>query len=246
MAVVEVDSVQPEADAQAFERVVRSRRSVRRFLDEPIPEAVLDRCLELAVLAPNSSNLQPWGFHVVREPALRARLAAACFGQRAATTAPTLIVVTARTATWRATAARILADWPDGHPPPVVRQYYAGRAQFFYAQGPLGLFGLVKRAWYGLLGLRRPVPRNPVSRADMRLWAAKSTALAAGQLMLALRAQGWDSCPMEGFDERRVRRLIGYPRDAFTVMVVAVGRRAPDGIYQSRQRLPLDEVVQRH
>lgn len=50
---------------QAFREVVESRRSVRRFTDTPIPDDVLADCLRLAMLAPNSSNLQPWEFYVI-------------------------------------------------------------------------------------------------------------------------------------------------------------------------------------
>ena len=46
---------------------IESRRAVRRFLPEAVPDAVIRDCLELAVLAPNSCNLQPWSFQVVRE-----------------------------------------------------------------------------------------------------------------------------------------------------------------------------------
>lgn len=67
------DSEQPEKkryyepapqdiDVEQFKKVVESRRSVRKFTDKPIPEDVLDACLDLALLAPNSSNLQPWTF----------------------------------------------------------------------------------------------------------------------------------------------------------------------------------------
>jgi len=48
--------------------------------------------------------------------------------------------------------------------------------------------------------------------------------------MLALRAAGYDSCAMEGFDEPRVKRLLKLPRAARVVMVIAAGRRAEGGV----------------
>jgi nitroreductase len=54
--------------------LIESRRAVRRFTPEPVPDAVIRDCLELAVLAPNSCNLQPWSFQVIRDPALLAQL----------------------------------------------------------------------------------------------------------------------------------------------------------------------------
>ena len=91
----------PEIDVDEFRKVVTSRRSVRRFDDTPIPDAVLQDCLDMALLAPNSSNLQPWEFHVVRTPALKKSLAHACLGQNAARTAQELVVVVARLETWK-------------------------------------------------------------------------------------------------------------------------------------------------
>lgn len=237
----EPDTVDPHIDAPALARVVQTRRAVRRFTPEPIPEAVLERCLDLALLAPNSSNLQPWEFYVVRSEPLRTQLAFACMNQNAARTAPVLIVVVGRTQSWRVHAAEILAQWPEA--PKIVKDYYGGKVQIFYEQGPLGLYGAVKKLWYAWLGRKRAVPRTPTSWADMRLWAAKTCALAAENLMLALRSEGYDSCPMEGFDETKVCKLIGYARDGFTVMVIACGRRAADGIYQPRLRLARERFV---
>ena len=48
--------------------------------------------------------------------------------------------------------------------------------------------------------------------------------------MLTLTAHGVDSCPMEGFDEPRVKQLLGPPHTAEIVMVMAAGRGAADGV----------------
>src|SRR5450830_1139506 len=44
---------------------IASRRSVRDFLDTPVPEAVIRRVLEHALRAPSGGNLQPWHLHVL-------------------------------------------------------------------------------------------------------------------------------------------------------------------------------------
>lgn len=153
----------PAVDLEAFRAVVTSRRSVRRFDTTPLPSEVLDDCLDMALLAPNSSNLQPWEFHVVRTEALRRQLAAACLDQNAARTAQALIVVVARTATWPEHCDLMLENWPEETVPRIVDNYYRKLARIHYRQGPLNLFGLAKRAVSMLAGLRRPVPRGPFS-----------------------------------------------------------------------------------
>ena len=47
------------------------RRSVRRFLPNPVPREVLERLLVAATSAPSSSNRQPWRFAIVTAPTLK-------------------------------------------------------------------------------------------------------------------------------------------------------------------------------
>ena len=62
---------------QARHRWLRSRRSVRRFRDVPVPEAVVHRILRTAMRAPSAHNRQPWRFVWVRNRRTRRRLAVA-------------------------------------------------------------------------------------------------------------------------------------------------------------------------
>lgn len=235
-----------ETSFEEFRKVVESRRSVRRFDDTPLPDDVLGDCLDMALLAPNSSNLQPWEFHVVRTPGLKKKMAEACLGQNAARTAQVLVAIVARTQTWQEHCDLMLEHWPEETVPGIVDTYYRRLARLHYTQGPLNVLGLGKRAFAAVAGLSRPVPRGPFTQADMKVWAAKSVALGAENFMLALRAHGFDSCPMEGFDEHRVRRLLDLPSDAFVVMVVGCGKRAPDGVYHPRLRFARERFVKEH
>jgi len=230
------------ASPQALRLLLESRRAVRRFLPEPVPDEVIRDCLELAVLAPSSCNLQPWSFQVVREPALLARLHPVCMSQNAAR-APLIIAVLARPDTWKQACANVIDYWPEPEVPERIRHFYASTAPFQYNQGPLGLLGLFKRQLVRLMALRKPLMRKPNSRADMRLWAVKSTALAAENLMLAFQSHGYATCPMEGFDEVRLRRVLDIPRQAIPVMLLAVGRQGEKAVYNPRLRFPLEQHV---
>lgn len=59
------------ARAAGFKDELVTRRSVRDFSARPIPNGVLEACLETAVTAPNGANLQPWHFSVVQDPLLK-------------------------------------------------------------------------------------------------------------------------------------------------------------------------------
>ena len=71
---------------------IESRYSVRTYKDKPVEQDKLERVLEAARLAPSGSNRQPWKFVVVRDAALRSKLAAACNDQTFIGTAPVVIV----------------------------------------------------------------------------------------------------------------------------------------------------------
>lgn len=48
-----------------FDEVVMGRRSIRGYLDKPVPREVIEDVLRLAMRAPTSYNTQPWNFHVI-------------------------------------------------------------------------------------------------------------------------------------------------------------------------------------
>ena len=62
---------------QEFWQVLHSRRSVRRFQPQPVPEDVVRRILEAATWAPSAHHRQPWRFAVLASLEARSRLAQA-------------------------------------------------------------------------------------------------------------------------------------------------------------------------
>ncbi len=72
--------------------------------------------------------------------------------------------------------------------------------------------------------------------------AIRSCAMAAQTLMLAARAMGYDSCPMDGFDFDKVARLIKLPKDHIITMVVDIGKATEEPPVRAGQ-LPMKEVV---
>ncbi|MDA0940582.1 MAG: nitroreductase family protein, partial [Bacteroidetes bacterium] len=87
---------------------------------------------------------------------------------------------------------------------------------------------------------------EPVGWSDMRVWAHKTTALSAAHFMLAMRAEGYDTCPMEGMDSRRVKKILGLPWKAEVCMVISAGRRTAKGIYGDRFRFPKNSFFNEH
>lgn len=59
-------------------KLVRKRRSIRRFKPDPVPDEYIDKIIEVARWAPSSLNQQPWEFVVVRELELRQKILQYC------------------------------------------------------------------------------------------------------------------------------------------------------------------------
>lgn len=236
------------ARIKVFKEIVNSRRSVRVFDNVEVPEQVIEDCLDMALKAPNSSNLQPTEFYWVREKNNKASLVEACFSQPAASTAAELVVCVARTKTWKQNCKKMLETFKveEGKGERIPKSawyYYQKLAPIMYNQGFLGVRGKIKKIIITAVGVFRVVPREPNSQEEMKLWATKSSALACENFMLAARAYGYDTCPMEGYDARRIRKLLKLPSDAAPVMVISIGKRSSKGIYGPQIRFPRESFI---
>ena len=236
-------------EASIFNEIVNNRRSIRIYDDKiPFDESSVDRSLERAILSPNSSNLQLWEFYRVKTKAKKDELAKYCLGQNAAKTANELIVFVARKDKWKQHAEFVLNESKKSFPAKLgkreklVIDYYSKIIPTLYFSDPVDLTGSLKQIVSGVGGGFQPIPRE-VTATDMRIVVHKSVALAAQTFMLSMKAEGYDSCPMEGFDSRRVKKFLGLPRAAEINMIVSVGTAKPEGVYGERIRIPKEEVI---
>lgn len=237
-----------------FDEIVEFRKSNRRFdPDVPVPTEVMEKALKHATLAPNSSNMQLWEFHWVSTPEMKAKLATACLGQGAARTAQELVVVVARRDKWRHRVqwhkSLILKDAEkvglEAKSTKLRLKYYTKLMPFTYANDGLGILGLVRRLMSFSIGLFRPIYRAK-GTAQQQVTVHKSAALASQNLMMSLASEGFNSCPMEGFDAVRVKRLLGLSRRAEITMIIGIGKGTEKGFWGPRRRLPMEEVVYKH
>jgi len=84
-----------------FQQLVRSRRSIRRYLDQLVEREKILTCIEAARLAPSADNVQPWRFLIIDDPELKTQYAKEVFSgiysiTRFAEKAPVLILILAR------------------------------------------------------------------------------------------------------------------------------------------------------
>ena len=72
--------------------------------------------------------------------------------------------------------------------------------------------------------------------------AMRSCGMAGMTIMLAAKAMGYDSCPMDGFDFDAVAKIINLPDDHVISFMIAVGKGTKEA-WPKPGRLPLNEVV---
>jgi nitroreductase len=64
-----------QISAQSLLTLLKSRRSIRRYRPDPVPDEMIEQLLEAGRWAPSASNRQPWAFVVVRDEAIRREVA---------------------------------------------------------------------------------------------------------------------------------------------------------------------------
>jgi nitroreductase len=232
-----------------FQKIVNHRRSTRSFdANYDVPGEVIEGCLRNAILSPNSSNLQLWEFQWIESPELLQKLIPLCLGQSAAKTAKHMVVFITRKDKWRERAKwnyEQIKKGIQGKPQKIQKRgldYYKRLIPIVYMDDGLGIFSVLRKSVSFVLGIRKPFYRLG-GKAEQRIVVHKSCALAAQTFMLSVAAEGLHSCPMEGFDKKRIKKLLELPRGAEINMIVSVGKGTEKGVWGPRFRVPFNEVV---
>ncbi len=198
------------------------RYAVKKF--DPAKKIPADTwsALESAlVLAPSSYGLQPWKFIVAQDPALRARLTAASFGQTQVADCSHYVVFALRKDLGAADVDRYIDRTV------AVRGGTRERLQAY-----------------------RDLMVNSMERARgqgrLDTWMSHQAYIALGQFMAAAALLGVDTCPMEGLEPPKYDEILGLAAQGYaTLCGCAAGYRAGDDKYAAARkvRFPASEVV---
>jgi len=228
-------------------RAILQRRAVKAFDPVEISPALREQILDAARHAPSSFNLQPYKFYWAGSTPKKNAIARLCLGQKPAETASALVVAVADLASLSATSEAQL-DWmrrsnfSEEKTHDYERTAKIGRILFL--SGPFEMFAAFKWVVFRLLNLWKVMGMPPLFRKDQFKWATRSTSLACQNLMIAAEALGMNTCPMEGFDGRRLSRLLGLSRRHHEiVMVIAIGKKSHVVNQPPQWRRPLDRTV---
>ena len=134
----------PKINYKEFEKVINSRRSVRAFTNEKIPDDIIKKSLNNALIAPNSSNLQVWEIYWVKNNDSKKNLIKACLSQPAASTAKELFVFVARPDNWKRNNKLMLEYLKRNKiKSKSVNHYYSKITSLVYNQGYFNILGYI-------------------------------------------------------------------------------------------------------
>lgn len=235
----------------SLREILEHRRATRIFdKDKEIDKAAVKDCIEQAMLTPTSSNMQLWETYHITDAEVLKQISTACLSQVTARTAKQMVVFVTRQDKYKAHAKEILNFERENikrsspadrvaHRTKNLELYYNKLMPFVYSRG-LGLIGLFRKSLMMCVGLFRPILRQ-VSEQDIRVVVQKSCGMVAETFMIAMSEKGYDTCPVEGFDCLRIKRILNLPSSCEINMVVTCGIRADKGVFGDRFRLPLNE-----
>lgn len=214
-------------------QAVVSRRSIRRFLPDPIDRTVLERVLDKARLAPSGGNLQPWNAHVLSGAAL------------------TRLIDTVGEIVPQGRAA--FSSEYAIYPPELGGRYEQSRigvGEAMYGalgvtrenkRGRLAQFALNYRAFGApvLMLIHTPRTMGPPQWADIGMWLQT--------VMLLLREEGLDSCAQESWAvyQRHIRTCVPIPDSHILFCGLSIGHRDPDAPINTfpAARAPMNDMI---
>ena len=185
----------------------RARRSMKSFKSDPIPEATLQELLSLMQDAPSSWNFQPTRVVMIRSMAQKEALAAAAWGQKQILEAPVTFVFAVSIRGWEKNMSEILKS------------------------------GVSSGAWpqkfADWIGENAPGFQKGLGDKE-REYAIKDAIIMATTLALAAQSKGYSNCYINGWDEAKVKEIIGVEGDKD----IAIALLLPIGLPNSQPKHP--------
>ncbi|WP_263366243.1 nitroreductase family protein [Edaphobacter bradus] len=183
-------------------QAIEERRATPSFDGTPIPAEDLKQILNAGLHAPSGFNLQPWRFIVVQSLEQKKKLRAASFNQAKVEEASAVIVACGDADAWRKDLDMMLKMGRNGGMP----EAYAAQAE-------------VRVSNY----------MANFSTEQMQSWLTKQVTLAFTHMLLMAEVMGYDTAPMEGFEQERVHEVLRLPMSYWVVALLGVGHlKGPD------------------
>src|SRR5665213_2492386 len=177
-------------------QAIRERRATPSFDGAPMPAEDLRRILEAGLSAPSGYNIQPWRFIVVQSEEQKRRLRAAAYNQAKVEEASVVIVACGDADGWRKDIDLMLQLGREG-----------GMPESYAAQAGSSVANFL----------------SSFSTEQMHGWLNKHVMIAFTHMMLMAEVMGYDTAPMEGFEQEKAHEVLRLPLSYWVVALLGVG-----------------------
>jgi nitroreductase len=194
-------------------------RHACKIFDEgkKIPEALVRNIAEVGRLSPSSFGMEPWEFLIIQSQDIKENLRPSCWDQVQITSCSELLVIV--------TKSRLVEPGNA-----YVEQMFSRKKM------PQEMFDRYMGVYADFLGAK--AEGKPDFYKD---WSAKQAYIAAGNMMTYAATEGIDSCPIEGFDQKAVEKILKIDGEERSVaMLIAFGYRLND--QPQKVRLPAEKI----
>lgn len=203
---------------------LRWRYATKKFdATRTIPAETWSALEQALILSPSSFGLQPWRFIVITDPALKAQLVPASWGQSQPRDCSHLVVFTVR----------------QGLNPADVDRYL---------QCSSAITGRPLEALAGYRSVINGFLEKATAKGTVDAWSTHQVYIALGQFMASAALIGIDTCPLEGIDPAKYDEILGLQGSGYaTVVGCAAGyRSAEDGYSKApKVRFSTSELIVR-
>ena len=212
-------------DIEALEKLIKERRSIRRWKEKEVPDELLKKAVELAAWAPNGGNYQGWRFIVVKNRETIEKMANAV-----------------------QSAADRVASWPEAKSwEEDVKRYQRNTSFFRDAPACIGVFISEYRSVMDkVLTAREAV--DPVANRIMGFrrtapTAIQSASAAAATMLLAFHQMGLGAVLLASplMAKKEIEEILNVPAEMGLVCLIAVGY--PDESPR-KERKPVEQVLE--
>lgn len=212
-------------DIETLEKLIKSRRSIRKWKKEEVSDELLKKAVELATWAPNGGNYQGWHFVVVKNKEVIGKMADAV-----------------------QSAADLIVSWPEAKSwEDDVKRYQRNTSFFRNAPACIGVFISEYRSVMDKVLLARE-PLDPAANRIMGFrrtapTAIQSASAAATTMLLAFHQMGlgaiWLASPLMA--KKEIEAILKIQADMALVCLLAVGY--PDESLK-KERKPVEQVLE--
>lgn len=208
------------SEADSLLKIIKERRSIRKYKPDPVPEDLILKCIEAARWAPTGENAQPWRFIIVRSQKIREEL-----GKIAGKGSGRRFTVEFYTGKMIQRFGEKVKTWPEEKKRQIFGKLTSGKVSAFLAEAPVDI----------------------VVCAYKSVWDPREDCSAAIQnILLMAKALGLGTCwviaPSQDVrDELKLKKLLKVPEEYKIVSVVALGY--PDESPNPRPRKNVEEIT---